>query len=200
MRTVGLELVILDEVDPGLDQGADLLGGRFRREADARLDDRADDRTVEHARQPARAGDTELRPLIAVEKFGRQLQVDQPQPGKRLELAEIAVDRRQEIGEREPHVRHRPGQGHACGAAGGVARFGQTRPRQRRCRDLAQFDQVLDPRGMRLAQFVSLAGHPDERAGRLLAGHRFRRLLQRESGLDPVSCGDPRFGHQAVLK
>jgi hypothetical protein len=44
MRSVGLQLVVLDEVDAGLDQRRDLLSRRFGREADARLDDRPDQR------------------------------------------------------------------------------------------------------------------------------------------------------------
>ena len=61
---------------------------------------------------------------------------------------------------------------------------------------------LFHARGVGVAQFVGLAGHAHEGAGRLLAGHGLGRLLQREGGLDPIACADPfgsRVHHESSL-
>ncbi len=60
-RAVGLELVVLDEIEAGRREFTDEGGGRRRIEAHARLDDRTDQRPPLDAGEPARAGDAEAR-------------------------------------------------------------------------------------------------------------------------------------------
>ena len=62
VRAVRLQLVVLDEVDPGLAEVLDHGGGRLGVEADARLDDGADQRPAVNVGEPARALDPEAGP------------------------------------------------------------------------------------------------------------------------------------------
>ena len=78
---------------PGFDQRAHLGGSFFRAHPDARFDDGADERTMFYAREPARACDAKLRSLVAIEKRGRQGDVEQLEAGERFQLEEIAGDR-----------------------------------------------------------------------------------------------------------
>ncbi len=61
------------------------------------------------------------------------------------------------------------------------------------CNFLQRHD-LLDSRGMTLAQLVRLARDPDEGAGRLLTRLRGRGHLQGIGGLDPIAGLDP-VGH-----
>ena len=74
----------------------------FRAHPDARFDDGADERPPVHAREPARSRDAKLRALIAIEKCGRQSDVEQLEARKRFQLEEIAGDRGQKVGQRGP--------------------------------------------------------------------------------------------------
>src|SRR4051794_12853347 len=60
VRTVGLEFIVLDEIDVSFDQCRYLRSGGLRRKADTRLDDGADKRPVVDSGQLARASYTEL--------------------------------------------------------------------------------------------------------------------------------------------
>ena len=64
VRTVGLQLVVLDEVDAGFGEHLYLRSGLLRRHADTGLDDGADHRTPINAGEPARSLHAELRTLI----------------------------------------------------------------------------------------------------------------------------------------
>ena len=98
MRTVRLQFIVFDEIDSALGQLAGELRGRCRGEAYAGFDDRADQRPVINAAKTPRASYAELRPAIPVQKFGRQLEIEQPQPGERVELPQIPGDSGHEIG------------------------------------------------------------------------------------------------------
>ena len=100
--TVRLEFVVLDEVDPDFAQRLGQGRRVFRSQADARLDDGADQRAFLHAREPARAGDTEFRAGIAFRERVRQPQVEQAQAGDLFQLEQVAGDRGEQIGERWP--------------------------------------------------------------------------------------------------
>ncbi len=86
MRTIRLKFVVLDEIDAALGESFHDLCGRFRRQPDAGFDDRADDGTLVHAAKLPRAGDAELRTLIFFQEGVGKLHVQQPEPGKRLQL------------------------------------------------------------------------------------------------------------------
>ena len=73
LRTVRLQFVVLDEIDPAADQRLDEIRSRGGREPDRRLDDGADQREFFHSREPARPVRPEGRPGISVEKRLRQL-------------------------------------------------------------------------------------------------------------------------------
>jgi hypothetical protein len=66
-------LVVLDEVDAGLDQVLHQFRRLVRAQAQRGLDDGADDGAVLHTRQPAASGDAELRPGMRAAEFLRQL-------------------------------------------------------------------------------------------------------------------------------
>ena len=65
VRPVGLQLVVLDEIDAASGEDLDQRRGALRGQADARLDDGADQRPGRDARQAAGAVDAELRALVA---------------------------------------------------------------------------------------------------------------------------------------
>ena len=152
------------------DQRARLL----RRQPDARLDDRADQRPAVDAGKPARALDAEARARIALGEGVRQFEIEQPQPRELLQLEQIAGDRRQQVRQR----RHR-----SCRAATKIdARPRRTRAAARSApsapcvpagsaprRSRAQLD-AFDAGAGALLQLRRLARHRDEGAARLLAG------------------------------
>ena len=65
---VGHELVVFEEIDAGLDEGFNELGGLRDRESDAGLDDGADERTALDAGELAATRDAEFR---STEVFGK---------------------------------------------------------------------------------------------------------------------------------
>src|ERR1700722_2090281 len=95
---IRLKFVILDEVDTGFDQCADLGRSFFGAHPDTWLDDRTDERTILYACETASACDPKLRSLVAIEKRRRQRDVQQFEPGERFQFEEIAGDRGQKIG------------------------------------------------------------------------------------------------------
>ena len=117
VRPIGLQFVIFDEVDPRLGQGTHLRGSRLRAHANARFDDGADERPLLHAREPARSRHAELRTLIAIEERRRQTDVEQFESRKRLELEQVARDRRQKVGQRWAGIFQRPGKRNLRGTA-----------------------------------------------------------------------------------
>ena len=76
---VRLEFVVLDEVDAGFAQGSCVVAVSSAVKPDARLDDRADQRTVCHAGKAARAGDPEFRAGIGVRECGGQADIEEAQ-------------------------------------------------------------------------------------------------------------------------
>ena len=109
VRPVGLQFVILDEVDPRLSQGAHLRGRLLRVHSDAWFDNGADERPLVHARKPARSRNAKLRALIAIEESRRQTDVEQFETRKRFQLEEVAGDRGQKVGQRWARIFERPG-------------------------------------------------------------------------------------------
>ena len=97
VRRVGHQLVVLDEVDPRLDQRPDQAGRLLGREADARLDDRADDRPALDAGQPSGPLDAELRAGVGLGEGGGQVEVDQLQ-ARRTRAARTGCRRRSPSG------------------------------------------------------------------------------------------------------
>ena len=87
------QLVVLDEVDAGRAERIDQRGGLLRRQADARLDDGADQRPALHARLLARACDAEAGPAKPRAYVGRQVEIEQAQAGDLAELEQVAGDR-----------------------------------------------------------------------------------------------------------
>jgi hypothetical protein len=77
---IGLKLVILDEVDPGLAKCAGQGCRLLRPEADAGLDDGADQRPPLHTGKPAGTLDSEPRAGIGVGEGAGQPDVEQAQP------------------------------------------------------------------------------------------------------------------------
>ena len=102
VRAVGLQLVILDEVDAGFGENAHLLGRCLGRHADGGLDDGADQRPAVDAGECARARDAELRALVRGQERRRKREVEQLEAAEGFELGEIAGDGGEEIGQRWP--------------------------------------------------------------------------------------------------
>lgn len=184
---VGLQLVVLDEVDAGLAEGGDQGGGLPGIEADAGLDDGADQRPPLDAGKPPRAGDAEAHAGIGGGEARGQPQVEQAQAGELAQFEEIAGHGRDEIGQRRAEIVHRPGKGDGGAAedrrrraarGSGAGQGGRA--------DRFQDIEPLDPcRGARL-EFGGFAGHRHEGAARLLAGHRRGGVAGVERGLDQV--------------
>src|SRR5580658_6501772 len=84
MRAVRLQFIVLDEVDSPTNERIYYLRCRNRRQSDARFDDGADHRPVGNATETARARDSELRTLIAIEEIRRQRDIQQLQARKSL--------------------------------------------------------------------------------------------------------------------
>ncbi len=191
VRAVALQLVILDEVDAGFGEHADLRRRGFGGHADARLDDGADERPAINAGEGARAGDAELRSLVRVEKCRRKREVQQLEAGEGACSSErLPATVASRLGSDGPMlcsgqesvtsaVRRMPSQFFGRAGAGQGGRGG----------GLA-FRDGLDAGGEALAQFVGFAGHAQKRAGGLLAGHGRGGLLEREGGLDEVARVD----------
>ena len=96
-RAVALQLVVLDEVEPGGGELGDQRGGRLGVEADRRLDDGADQRPALDAGERAGAGNAELRAGVGGGEGLGQAQVEEAQAGELLELEEIAGDGRHQV-------------------------------------------------------------------------------------------------------
>ena len=112
-----------------------------------------------------------------------QAEVEQAEAGELLELEEVARHRRDQVRQRRPHVRDRPGQGDAALA---VRLVGAAGAGQRGAGDRAEVFERHHARGGALLELGRLAGERQEGAGGLLAGHRLGGLGQRPGGLDPV--------------
>jgi hypothetical protein len=107
-RPVGLQFIVLDKIDPRIDERAHEVGRFLRPETDAWLDDGADQRPVPYVRQASRALDPELRAGISVAKGSRQPDIQDTQAGKLFQLEEIASDGGKEVGQRRADVVERP--------------------------------------------------------------------------------------------
>ena len=116
VRRIRHQLVVLHEVDTGESEGADEVGGLPRREADARLDDRADDWPPLHGCEPARALDSELRPGELRSQIGRQRYVQKFQARQQPEFKEVARHHGGDGRQARRHVLH--GERHPHAAAG----------------------------------------------------------------------------------
>ena len=93
VRGISQKFVVLDEVDFGSAQRIDQPGGLLRRQADAGLDDAADHRPPEDARFLARARNAELRSGESRRVVGREVDIEQAQPGHFAELEQVAGKR-----------------------------------------------------------------------------------------------------------
>ena len=153
-------------------------------EADARLDDGADQRPALDAGEPAGAVDAELRAGVGGGEGGRQAEIEQPEAGELLQLEEVAGDGRDEVRQRRAHVVERPGERDP--ARRGAARPGGRRRAARGRRPAPRSSSAHDAGGGALLELGGLAGDGQEGAGGLLAGHRLGGLGERPGGLDPV--------------
>ena len=79
MRSVRLKLVVLDEVDAGFAQGLGQGGGLVGPEADARLDDGADQRKVSDTGEAPRSRNPEFRAGICLRERSGQADVEEAQ-------------------------------------------------------------------------------------------------------------------------
>ncbi len=99
MRPIALQLVVFDEVDAGLGECACLRRCFRRAQADAWLQDRADEWSVVHAGQLACAMHPKLRLLVCIQKRGWQCEVQQAQTREGFQLREIARHGGQKVGQ-----------------------------------------------------------------------------------------------------
>ena len=190
VRAVGLELVVLDEVDAAVDQRRDLLGGLLGVQAHAGLDDGADQRAARHAGQPARARHAEGRPGVRGHEGRRQLQVEDPQARDRAQLEQVAGDRGHQHRQRRPEVLDGPGQ---LQQAAGVVRRAHRRGQAGLAHALEHLEP-LDARARARLELGRFHRQRDEGAARLLAGDRVGGALRVVAGFQPVACADA-FGH-----
>jgi len=173
---VGLQFVILDEVDLGRSQRVNQRRGRLRRKTHAGFDDRADQRTGLYLRQPTRPGNAELRTRVGLRKGAGQTDIQQAQSGKLRQLKQVAGDHGDQVRQRRAQVLQRPGQHHTR-----PADDGPVLARRHACagqawgHTLFHHFQRFDPGTTTGLQFGGLAGHRHERAAGLLAGHGFGR-------------------------
>ena len=127
-------LVVLDEVDAGVDEFAHQLRRLVGRKAERRLDDGADDRAAAHAGQPARAFHAVLRAGMRAGEGRRQFQPDDADAAtardgigpadadrhQRREICADGLDRKADLGIRR-----------GCRAARGGVRLREGRDGQR---------------------------------------------------------------------
>jgi hypothetical protein len=188
VRRVGDQLVVLEEVDAG---GAEIVYQRRRLrggEADARLDDRADQRPARDAGEPPRAVDAELRVGEGRGVRLRQVEVEQAQAGDLAELEQVARDRGVKAGQVGPDVVDRKRDldlGPVEHAAVRPARdegAGQGRLEHGRQRVDAHH-----PRPRARLQRLGFAGQREEGAARLLAGNDLRDLVRGHGALDEIA-------------
>ena len=177
-------LVVLDEIDAGLDQLADQFGRLVRTKAERRLDDRADDRPAIDAGEPAAAGNAELRAGMGAAEGLRQLHVDDADAGHALDRIDAA--------DRDGH------QGRKIGADGierkgdidigaAEAAHGLRRLRARSGARHRASGRIARTRAATRAFSSSrLAGNRHEGAGRLVAGDLVRHRLDAAGRFDAV--------------
>ena len=178
-------LVVLDEVDAGVDQLAHHRGRLRRSQAKRRLDDRADDRAILDAGQPAAAGYAESWAGMIAFELGRQLHVDDADSREapdRIGAADRDRHQRREIGadgvEREADL--------DIGALEGPdASRGDRGPLSG-----GQMPDRQDARRHPCLQFLGFARQSDERAGRLVACDFGSQRLDAARGLDAIGEGD----------
>jgi hypothetical protein len=125
VRAIGLQLVVLDEIDARRAQLVDQLRGLGGVEADAGLDDGADQRALVDAGKAAGAFNAEGGTGIGTGEGIRQLDVEKPQAAELAQLEEIAGDGGDEVGERGPQVLERPRQLDARPRVGAVGQRGR---------------------------------------------------------------------------
>ena len=101
---IGVELIVFDEVEAGQCEVAHQLAKLLCGQADAGLDDRADQRTPIDLGELTRAFDSEAGARIALGKGLRKLQIEQADPGQLLELIEVSGDGREQIRNRGSEV------------------------------------------------------------------------------------------------
>src|ERR1017187_1711439 len=77
VRPVGLKFIVLNKVDAGFGENANLFGRGFRRHADGRLDDRANERPIVDAREFTGAGDAELWAFVHAKECGRKSEIEE---------------------------------------------------------------------------------------------------------------------------
>ena len=192
VRRVGHQLVVLDEVDPRrgeLSRPASAVC--CGRQADAGLDDRADDRAVVDAGELPGAVDAELRAGIGVREGGRDFEVHQLQPGELPQLVQVAAaaSRRASAGccrrspattrpSPRPGVAYGPFRSPGCTPGRlGVSTVSSSWIRSTRARNLSCSSSVSP--GTRV-----------NRAGGLLAGQDLHRMLHRVRSFDKVRGQD----------
>ena len=179
-------LVVLDEVDAGVDQLADHLGRLVRPQPQRRLDDGADDRPPLDAGQPPAAVDAELRSGMGAAELLRQLHVDHADAGQPLD--------RERAADGDRHQRREVGADRLDRKADidiGAFETGRGRlsGKRRRLRRLQQPDRQHPRRDPRL-QFLRLARQRRRSAGRLVAGDLGSQSLDASGRLDPVGQDD----------
>ncbi len=187
VRAVGLEFVVLDEVDASFDERADLCGGGLGRHAYGGLDDGADDGAAVDSGELAGSGYSELGALIFGEEDGGQGDVEEFEAGELLEFGEIARDGGEQVGQGGAEVFDGPGEGDFGGAADAVPGLWCAAAGERRCGGVVEFGDFFYAGCVAFTEFVGLAGDADEGAGRLLSGHGGGGGVEREGGFNPVA-------------
>ena len=107
-RAIGIQFVVLDEVDAGFGEAAN-QGRRFLgAEPDARLDDRAYQRPAVDIGETPGSFYPETGTRIGRRKGSRKAEIDEAKAGELPELEEIAGDGRHQVGERRTEIVERP--------------------------------------------------------------------------------------------
>jgi hypothetical protein len=91
MGGIGLQFVVLDEIDACSTQRCDQGSGLGRGQPDARLYYGAKKGAVPNTSEPARALDSELRTGIALAERLRQMEIKQLDPGKLAQVIKVAA-------------------------------------------------------------------------------------------------------------
>ena len=196
---VGLQLVVLDEIDAGGGEGFDEDGDGLGVEADAGLDDGAEERAAFDAGEAAGSFDAEARAGIGRGEGERDAEIEELDAGELLQFEEVAGDGGEQVGERACEILDRPGEGGAGAEPAARGAAGKGGVRERGLRYLLLERDCLDARGGAGEELGRFAGHGDEGTARLLARHRGRDVGGREGGFDHVVCLDA-VAHGAVSR
>ena len=185
VRWIRHQLIVLDEINSGFAKNFHQVRRLLRRHADARLDDRADERAALDLRQLATTAHPKLRPAKVLREGLRQFHVHQLQPSERRDLVKISLNGRDERGQVVAHVFQRPRHDDFCAVEFSRGRLCSG---QAGHGDSFEWGDFLHARGEALFQLLGFAGHFHERAGRLFARQSRGGLLDGERCFDEIRC------------